>query len=533
MKKVSLTIGQIIISCGLLGMWPVMAMAQDWLEATRIGGTGLDSVGGVAVDASSNLFCAGSFTGTITLGTNNYRSQGQDDIFLFKANSTGQVIWAMSLGGELSDLPKGLAVDAQGNSVLAGGFGAAILLGNEWLISRGGQDILLAQWDPSGAVLWRRQAGGSGSDEAKAVALDTQGNVIITGVFNSDQAGFENAVLTNRGVGDMFLAKYDSAGNLLWVQQAGGAGDDFGAAVAADKEGNVYVTGGFQGPAWFGTNEIPSGLGSVFVAKYDPRGELVWVKPVGSEWGTYSTGIAVASDGAVYQSGYFSGTAAFGGVSLESNGFLSDIFLVKFDALGSVLWARRAGGESLDQAAGIMVDSADNVLLTGFYFGNASFGSNTVSGVGKTLFVAQYDAAGNAVWVQQPTSSIDSEGKVIAPGTKGELMLGGDFNGSLMIAGTNLESAGGRDVFLAKLKLPECSSRGLLCPVALRKLSPTSFEITAYVNSGHRFELQATSDFTQWTVLTNFVASTNVLVFLEQVSPPVTRRFYRNVQTCR
>jgi hypothetical protein len=506
--------------------------AQEWMGATRLGGESTDTISGLAVDASGQIYGAGSFVTRITIGTNLFRSHGLDDFFVFKSQPSGEIEWAFSLGGELSDQPRALALDREGNTLVGGGFGGALLLDGQWVVSRGGQDVLLVQVDPTGTVRWHREAGGNGSEEAKGLAVDAQGNAVVTGVFNSSLAYFDSSILTNRGVGDIFIVKYDSQGNVLWIEQAGGTGDDFSSAIASDSEGNLFVTGGFTAPAWFGTNQVSGEAGSMYLAKYDPQGRVVWVKTAGAAAGAFSTGLALDPDGSIYQTGYFLGQVAFDGVILNSAG-LYDVFLAKYSPEGSVIWARRAGGISMDQAGGVSVDAEGHATLTGYFIGEADFGSQTVRSLCKSLFVAQYDAAGNALWVLPPTQGLACEGKLVVPTDAGQWLLGGEFSGSIGLGSTNLASQGERDVLLARINATACPASVQPRPLSLMKVSPAEFVITAQVDPGHEFEIQATADFHQWSVLTNFTAGTNTFTLVDRPPAGVSYRFYRNVRICR
>ncbi|MGH8564958.1 MAG: SBBP repeat-containing protein, partial [Gammaproteobacteria bacterium] len=140
-------------------------------------------------------------------------------------------------------------------------------------------------------LVWARQAGGTSSDEARGIGVDGSGNSYVTGRFR-DTATFgpgetNETMLTSAGGNDVFVAKYDSLGDLVWAKRAGGTSDDDGRGIAVDGSGNSYVTGFFPDTATFGpgeTNETmltSAGGNDVFVAKYDSLGDLVWAKRAG------------------------------------------------------------------------------------------------------------------------------------------------------------------------------------------------------------------------------------------------------------
>src|SRR5580765_2660991 len=124
--------------------------------------------------------------------------------------------------------------------------------------------------------VWTRQIGNNASPFGDKVAEDSSSNVYIAGAFTGT-ASFGSSNVTSAGKNDAFLAKYDSSGNLRWVKQAGGAQEDVAGDVAVDTNGNVYVVGGFSGTATFDTTNLTAGE-SVFIAKYNSSGTLIWVR---------------------------------------------------------------------------------------------------------------------------------------------------------------------------------------------------------------------------------------------------------------
>ncbi|KAF0175877.1 MAG: peptidase domain protein [Limisphaerales bacterium] len=217
---------------------------------------------------------------------------------------------------------------------------------------------------------WGAVAGGAGSDGANAVAVDTNGNAFVAGHFTGT-ALFGTNQLVSAGVRDGFLAKYSAAGQLLWVRGFGGPGFDVVNAVAVDTNGNAYVVGNFEGTASFGSavlnNTSASSFSDVFIAKFDAGGTNVWARGLGIA-ASSDLGNAVALDGAgnVLVAGQ-STFPSFSGVALTNHG---RIFVAKYDNAGNPLWARKAGGGSagqFDSATAVAADAAGNVYLAGVF----------------------------------------------------------------------------------------------------------------------------------------------------------------------
>jgi len=189
-----------------------------------------------------------------------------------------------------------------------------------------------------------------------------------------------------------------------WVRTGSGLGQDAGQRVATDAQGNVYMTGYFSGEAEFsGTLYEGNGIFDIFIAKYSPSGELLWLKFAGGTQNDTGYGIGVDSEGFIYITGYFTSIAAFGEGNpfrLTSSGS-NDIFLAKYDADGNFIWAKKAGGQLEDRAQNLAIDRFDNIYITGYFSGRSYFDNETAIATGSTdAFIARYDTDGNCRWVQ-------------------------------------------------------------------------------------------------------------------------------------
>jgi len=322
---------------------------------------------------------------------------------------------------------------------------------------------------------WVKGMGGSDNEQGNRVAVDGAGNVYVTGFFKGTadfDPGTGTANLTSAGNQDIFLAKYDAAGNYVWAKSMGGLYDDQGLDIAVDGSGKVYVTGIFKGTADFDPGTGTANLSSVatsndvFVSKYDTAGNYVWAKSVGGNGDDQGLGIAVDGSGNVHVTGYFSSaTADFDpgtGVSNLSRVGTADIFVAKYDINGNYTWARNIGSSGNDNwGQAIGVDGSGNVYVTGYFFATVDFDpgtgtANLTSGGGCDVFLAKYDAGGNYVWAKQMGGSPSDydAGYGLAVDGSGNAYVTGIFTGTMDAdpgSGTaNLTSGGNYDVFFAK-----------------------------------------------------------------------------------
>jgi hypothetical protein len=248
----------------------------------------------------------------------------------------------------------------------------------------------VAKLDPSGACLWSKGAGDAGSQSGKSVTVDGADNVLVTGDFIGamDLGG---CPLSMAGGPGLFVAKLDPSGACLWSKGAGDAGSHSGNAVAVDKSGNALVTGFYGGAMDLGGCPLSiAGGPGLFVAKLDPSGACLWNKGAVGGGNQHGQGVAIDGAGNVLVTGYFNGSLSFGEGSIASAG-LTDFFLVKLDPAGGHLWNQRGGGHFGDIGYGVAVDSANNVLVAGYFSGTADFGTGPlVSEGGSDVFVAKY-----------------------------------------------------------------------------------------------------------------------------------------------
>jgi len=309
-----------------------------------------------------------------------------------------QFEWVRSPGPTNYPYVPSLAVDDQGRYYLAADFRGDANFGITNL--SGSQGFLFAKFNATGTAQWVRQAGAN----PLKVTLDRQGNSYLTGEYYGGAFG----VLTNAGGengSDVFVAKYDGSGTLLWARGMGGPNSDDAGSVAIDQEGNCYATGRFDRSARFGTTNLTSAGADFFLAKYNAAGDLQWVRQ--GNGSSRGLGVAVDADGNVFAAGYFYSTITFGTNTFAPAGpySFSDAFIVKYNSAGVVQWAQRAGGAASDYGVDMASDVHGNCYVVGYFGhntgGTATFGDTTIVSIGQSdLFLAKYSNAGTLQWVR-------------------------------------------------------------------------------------------------------------------------------------
>jgi hypothetical protein len=361
----------------------------NYLWAKKIGGTMITSAGAITVDASGNIHIAGHFEGTVDFdpgaGTLNIASAGQDDVFVTKLDASGNLIWAQTMGGSVTDYARDIYVDDSGNVYTTGHFEGTSDYdpgsGMANLTSEGASDVFVSKLDASGNYVWAKSMGGPSSEFATSITVDLSSNVYTTGFFQNN-ADFDPGVgvniLMTVGMNGAFISKLDASGNFVWAKGTS-SGDvisgESGTAITVDDSGNTYISGSFFGTSDFdpgaGTALITSaGQNDIFFLKLDNSGNHVWSKSIGGPGSDIVRAIDIDDNSNVYTSGYFDGSSDFdpgaGQVNLTSEGSF-DVFVSKLDSSGNYNWAVAMGGTGSDFSHSIVVDPAGNIFTTGYF----------------------------------------------------------------------------------------------------------------------------------------------------------------------
>ena len=302
--------------------------------------------------------------------------------------------------------------------------------------------------------VWANSVGGTDQQpDISCITTDGSGNSYVTG-FYLNTIIFGDDTLTSNGTDNIFVVKYDSAGNILWARTAGGTGRDVSYAISIDASDNIYVTGGFNSPAIiFGNTTLVNGTGSemVFIAKYDASGNVLWAVSAEGINSDEGYGISSVANGNFYLTGYFNTpTITLGSYTLTNNG-TDNIFVVKYDSAGNILWARTAGGTGRDVSYALTTDATGNAYVTGYFTSPIlTFGSNTLlnSTGNEMYFIAKYDASGNPVWAQGGGDADNSTGQNLNTDVKGHVYLTGTYGSSSIVFG--LDTLSGGSAFIVK-----------------------------------------------------------------------------------
>ncbi len=404
----------------------------------------------IACDSNNEIYATGYFDGTVTFQTTNLVSKGNIDAFVVKYGTTGSMLWVQSAGGAGLDRGYGVAVDHEGRAIVVGQFVGQASFGAQPVTSIGGGDIFVAKYEPAGELAWLRQAGGGAKHYGLAVAANAE-SIFMAGAYHCSVM-FGTAQLASSGYYNAFLAKYDAGGGAIWARSAGGLGNTLAYAVAADAQGNSYMAGKFAFTSTFGSIPMTSaGDYDVFITKYTPAGSASWAVRAGGSLVDGAEALALDPDGNLVVLGHYRGSASFGSSTLSALGE-DDVFVAKLDANGNFLWARSCGGTGADSAGGLGVDAAGNVYIAGVFRANASFGSIQLTSTGQgEIFTAKYDGSGNCLWACSYGGMGEDSGDALTTDAAGNTYIAGVFSGTATFGASNLVSQSAQDLYCAKV----------------------------------------------------------------------------------
>lgn len=424
--------------------------AHTWSK--RFGDSSAQEVQSIATDGAGNVILTGYFSGSVDFGGEPLLSSGgSTDIFVAKLDLAGNHLWGERFGLGEGQFGHSIATDSVGNIVLTGVLYGGADFGGGLLWSEGGNDVFVAKLSPEGSHLWSKRFGNGFNQWGLSVAMDSAGNIVLTGAF-AGTIDFGGQSLSSAGGADIFLAKLDPAGNALWSKSFGVGNDQWGRAVATDGAGNIVLVADGLGGVDFGGGQLPwGGSYDIFVVKLDPTGAHVWSKCFGDSSSQSGPSIATDSDGNIVVTGTFLGTVDFGGGALSSAG-INDAFVAKLDPTGAHLWSTSFGDPSFQHGIDIATDSAGNVVVTGAFEGTVEFGGGPRSSVGgKDVCVVKLDPSGAHLWSNCFGDGSDQHGQSIAVDSTGSVVLTGFLDGSADFGGGLLSSAGSSDIFVVKL----------------------------------------------------------------------------------
>ncbi len=349
---------------------------QQWTK--QFGTASSDAGMKINISFDGNFYVTGSTNGNLDGNTN----LGSNDIFLIKFDNDWNKQWTKQFGTSSSDQAASITTDSSGNIYVTGYTHGSL----DTQVNSGGTDFILFKYNNSGVKQWQKQIGSSASDEGKDLAVDSFGDIYVTGytLGSFDSNSFSGGY-------DTFVIKYKSDGNKQWSRQFGTNSVTNPQELVFDNSNNFYITGEVRGDL-DGNENV--GNTDYFLVKFDINGTKVWTKQHGTDVGihgsasgTHTMGISSDSFNNIYVTGRTNG-------QLDGNlhSGIDDIFVTKFNSNGERKWTHQHGSAGVDFPWAIVSDSEGNTHITGYT--NENLDGNKNLG-GDDIFIIKYDGNGN------------------------------------------------------------------------------------------------------------------------------------------
>lgn len=351
-----------------------------------------------------------------------------DAINLLNIENSPEFNWAKTLKGPSEeDEIDAVTSDIEGNVYISGKFENSLTIEgqNDAILSNGMADIMLVKYDKNGQWEWTKQFGSTLEDNIFDAECDNQGNVVISGYFQGT-VEFGDFTLTSQGGFDMVVAKINSEGNVLWAKNYGGTGHDGGNEITIGIDNKILV-----GAQSNGTFEGIANTGSqdAYLLSLDENGNIEWIQAIKGGGIARAKAIEVDNLGNVYIGGDFLNNTYIenNGVTIEFEEFGDrDAYLASFTANGLYRWSKSWGNDGVDFCKGIVITSQNELYAVGQFQQIVSFNEDTLTSVNgsKDLFVWKIQNNGDTTWLRHISSSEKLSGAEVAVDIEDNLIFG-------------------------------------------------------------------------------------------------------------
>jgi FlgD Ig-like domain len=425
--------------------------------------------GACFADPSGNVILCGSFYGSVNIATP-YTSLGRRDAIVAKWDANGNPLWSKRVGFKSVDTGWSGTTDVSGNVILVGSTGPHP---NE-------RDAFIAKYSPTGTQQWIKTFIATPDSIAyvQVAATDATKHIHVAGQFNGS-INLGGTTLVAQGENDVFWAEFDASGNHIWSKAfhaSAGIGELGG--IGVDPLGQPVLFGDFGGSVNFGGGLLTTvGSSNLFLVKLDTDGNHLWSRRFGETGDQGSQALAIDPSGRICITGEMDGNLNFGGGVLTPVA-APDIFLAMFNSAGTHLWSKRFGGADTEQGYSVAFASNNDVLLsaTGYGPGAIDFGGGPLAAPTDlyATFVARFFSSNGA---HRWSTKFAGNGNIygFVDEYNGQLIMGGEFLGTVNLGGSDLISGGSGDFFVARFSDHITAAGPTLARASLGQNTPNPF----------------------------------------------------------
>ena len=445
--------------------------SQNLVVASQLGNENLQSLTQLAYNGEST-FWGGVFTKSLTVGESRLHSLGEEDIIIAQVTFSLSSRPFLVAGSERDDVLTALAVDIDGNLIIAGAFWRSITFTPteaspfEFLhFNENPRALFLCKVTSTGQLLWHHIFRGGGIKMIDDIAINEVGDIAIGGFFREELIvdGFD---LKRTGVTSGFTSFIRSTGEIEWIDTFGESGDTRVTALAFNTDTTIAITGWYNDTLSIGGANIPANTNDKdgYIAKYNLKGKVQWAHRAGGVFDEEPRALVVDQEGNSYITGQLVGVMTLNdSLRIQSRDGNADCFLLKYNAQGDALWAQAFGGDQLQFANDLSI-SDDAIHVVGAFEQNLFIQNSELESTDQfDGYLASFSFDGHL----QKLLLLPAHGGSALPSQivdrKNERLVGGNFSGSLRLNDIDLNTNDSNDfeIFLARFNALSTSTNPL------------------------------------------------------------------------
>ena len=369
-------------------------------------------------------------------------------VLLFPLSCFSQTVeWLINDGTEAMERATSIVADNASNIYITGGYIGETQIGNFLLPDYGNENIFVCKYDFAGNVIWAVSAGGSNQDVPMSIITDSECNVYVTGFYNQNISFGDTSFIVPEN-DQVFLAKYDSSGVFQWAAHGGSNSQNWGKSIIVDSEDNIYIAGNIGANATFGDTTVLASY-SFFIAKYSNDGDLL--KIISSESHADINAICCDQNNYIYATGGFNGELSLNGNTVNNDNTNNDFFVARFNPSLENLWIFDAGADLTENGTSICVDNNNEICFTYLFEEFTSLNGNDYYSNGDNdLMLGKMGSEGNLIWNEQLGGTNLWHDKTLVVDQQNNIYLAGSFYGTDFFGGNAFTSQGNSDLFIIK-----------------------------------------------------------------------------------
>lgn len=434
------------------GLWLILALlffsnselkAQSWQNLLQLGNENLQTITEIG-QASESLIFAGAYKESLTIGNTSLSSLGEEDVFVAKRNKDGQLEVILNGGSLRGDAIDAIAIDSEGNIVLAGSFWENIDFGTFQLNSDADSPkaLFVLKINSSGQLIWSQVFTGGSIKDIYDLSL-SQSDAILIGGYYGSELRFADTLLQSEARSTGFYAKFQRDGQLQWANSIGETGNNRITTTTVFQDDYFYLGGYYDDTLKVFGQTFPANTNDAdaFILSLDQNGAFRWVNKAGGVFEEDPTAMAHDKSGNVYMGGRLIGVLVVNdSLSIQSRDGNADCFLIKYDSLGNALWAQSFGGDQLQFLNDLLYQDG-HLWLTGSFQENLQIGTLQLDATNAfDGYLAQLDTAGNSLQLIELPSATGSVLPNHLSFDAAGIMVAGDFSGKLDLVNTQLDA---------------------------------------------------------------------------------------------